>query len=132
MTRRGQHLALTDYLGPPRITADNVALFRQSGIQTLTIASGQTVSSVASTAGSAMFGLKLPAAFTGTVLTFQVSHDNVTFQALYDEFNVAVSVTVAISRSYNLPSALCAWPYFKVVSGSAEGAARSLVLVAKG
>jgi hypothetical protein len=100
--------------------------------QTLTIANGQTTSDLCNAATASAFGLVLPAAFTGTSITYTVSADGSTFQALYDNTG-ANQVTTAVTqgRSYDLPAELTAWPYFKLVSGSAEGAARSLVVVGK-
>lgn len=98
---------------------------------TIAIANGETVSSAFDASQFASFGLVMPSAFTGATISFQVSADGVTYQALYDSTNTLVSVTVAASRSYDLPSTLAAWQSFKVVSASAEGAARSLVVVEK-
>lgn len=105
---------------------------RLSKRATATIANGQTVSDAIDISDTVALGLVMPAAFTGTTLTFQVSADNSTFQALYDSTNTQVSLTVAVSRSYDLPAELASWPFFKIVSGSAEGGARSLVVVSKG
>ena len=100
--------------------------------QTLTIANGATSSDAFNAGTCAAFGLQLPAAFTGTAVTFTVSGDGSTFQDLYDATGATkISVAVTQGRSYDLPAELTAWPYFKVVSGSAEGAARSLVVVGK-
>ena len=108
------------------------ALTRASTTSTLTIANAQTTSG-AMTAGSyAMFGLVIPSAFTGTSISFTVSADNSTFQTLYDSNGNEVTLAVAASRSFDLPSALASWPYWKVVSNASEGGARSLVVVAKG
>ena len=100
--------------------------------QTLTIATGATVSDAFDSRNCEQTGVVIPAAFTGVALTFQVSHDGGTYQALYDATNTLVSVTVAPGRSYALPAALGSWPHWKVVSGAAEAAARSLVVVGKG
>jgi hypothetical protein len=105
---------------------------RDGAFQTLTIANGATTSDAVRAAGFALFGLVMPSSFTGTTLTFTVSHDGTTYQALYDNTGTAVSLTVAASRSFDLPTALASWPYFKVVSGSSEGAARTLQIVKKG
>lgn len=106
---------------------------RQHKWAKLTIASGATSSDACEAGGYVMFGLVMPAAFTGTVLTFTVSHDGTTYQALYDTSNTAVSLAVvAASRSYDLPAELVSWPYFKIVSGSAEGATRTLYVSQKG
>lgn len=102
--------------------------------QTLNIANGAQPTTEAFTASNfAAFGLQMPAAFTGTSITFQVSADDgATYQALYDATGTAqVSVAVAASRSYDLPAELAAWDHFKIVSGSAEGAARALIVIGK-
>lgn len=99
---------------------------------TLTIANNATTSDAMDARGYAVFGLVIPSAFTGTSITFTVSDDNTTFQALYDASNAQVTVPVAVSRSYDLPAELASWPYWKIVSGSSEGGARSLIIVAKG
>jgi hypothetical protein len=100
---------------------------------TLTIASGGTTSGVFDARGFAFYGLVMPGAFTGTSLTFTVCDTATgTFRALYDVGNTQVSLTVAASRAYDLPSELSAWPFWKIVSGSSEAADRSLVVLAKG
>lgn len=100
--------------------------------ETLTIANGATTSSVYLLAQHYLaFGLVMPSSFTGTTLTFQVSADGVTFQALYSTANVQVSMTVAASRCYDLPPELASWHSFKIISGSSEGAARELVVIGK-
>ncbi len=104
---------------------------RQTAYMTATIASGQTKTGSIEISGAAFVGLVMPAAFTGTSITFEVSADGTTFQALYDEFNTQVSVTVAASRTYDLPATLTTYGFMKVVSGSAEGADRSLVIALK-
>ena len=98
--------------------------------QTGTIANGGTVSTPVTSAGFTSFGVQLPATFTGTALTFQVSADGATYQALQNSSG-AISQTVAQGKSYALTADLAAWPYFKLVSGSTEGGARSLVVVMK-
>lgn len=101
---------------------------------TATIAAAGTVSTAIDLRGARGFGFALPATFTGTAITFQVSHDNVTFQALNDDSG-AVSMTVAQGKSYTAPrpdstsGGPGAWPYVKLVSGSTEGAERSIVVV---
>lgn len=115
-------------------TTSGVAIKRtQLAATTLTIASSGTVSGAIDTQGYTFFALVMPAAFTGTALTFQTSHDNTTFQALYDTANNQVTLaTVAASRNYDLPPELSAWRWWKIVSGSSEGASRSLIIVGKG
>ncbi len=100
---------------------------------TLTIASSGTESTALKITDQVAFGLQMPAAFTGTSITFLVSADNgATFQALYDSTGTTqVSMSVAASRSYDLPAELTAWDHVKIVSGSSEASARSLIVIGK-
>lgn len=100
--------------------------------ETVTIANGATVSSAIDLQGCTMCGIILPAAFTGVALTFQVSDDNVTYQAAYNTSNTALSATVAQGRSYMLtPTDFAGVRYVKLVSGSAEGAARTIKILTR-
>lgn len=97
-----------------------------------TIASGGTTSTSVDARGFSTFGIVMPAQFTGTAISFEVSDDNATFQALYDASNALVTVTVTASRSYASPTALDVWPYWKIVSNGAEAADRTIKIVGKG
>lgn len=99
--------------------------------QTLVIAASGTVSDAFNNTHCVAAAVVLPATFTGTALTFQVSADNSTFVALNNDSG-AVSITVAQAKAYALPAGLAAFPYFKIVSGSTEGSARSLLVTGKG
>jgi len=108
-------------------------LLRRSSVKTLTIANGGTTSTTLDARQFAMFGLAVPAAFTGTAISFLVSNvSGGTFQALYDSLGVVVSMAVTQGRSYDLPSALAAWPFIQIVSNGAEGGARTLLVMGKG
>jgi len=102
---------------------------------TVTIALNGTVSDVADFHSTTFSGIVMPAAFTGTSLGFQVSHDGVTYQTLYGPTGAAVSFTVAAGRTYSftadVANELSHWRWVKVVSGSAEGADRSVILWAR-
>lgn len=105
--------------------------------QTLTIANGGTASTTFVANYMAAYGLQMPSAFTGTSISFTVSADGATFQALYEQDDPATGtqrqVTLAVTqgRSYDLPAALTTWQAFKIVSNGAEAADRSLVVVGK-
>ena len=106
---------------------------RYSSYQILTIANGGTVSTAFDAREFAAFGLVVSDVLTGATITFQVSHDGVTYQALHlNTADTPVTVTVTDAKCYLLPSSLEAWPYFKIVSASAEGAARTLYVAGKG
>lgn len=99
----------------------------------ITIASGGTASTAIDFRGRAGGGFTTPAAFTGTTISYQVSVDDSTYQTLYDQFGAqVVTAAVSTSRSYALPAELYGWPYFKIVSGSAEGGTRTLNVVLAG
>jgi hypothetical protein len=74
----------------------------------------------------------MPAAFTGTTLTFQVSADGSTYVPLYDSSGTLQSMTVAVSCGYSLnPTVFAGWPYLKVVSGSAQGRIAAITLLTR-
>jgi hypothetical protein len=100
--------------------------------ETVTISSSGTVSSAVDVENLSVVGIIMPATFTGTTITFQVSDDNSTFQALYNANNTAVSMSVTQGRSYGLvPGDFAAWRYIKVVSSSTEGTARVIKLMTR-
>jgi hypothetical protein len=102
---------------------------------TVTIANGETVSTATSSlflAGGIAGAIITPAALTGTALSFQVSYDGVTFTPLYATGGTTISYTVAASRVIPLdPAVFGAFPYIKLVSGSAEGAARTFTVIVR-
>jgi len=97
---------------------------------TSTIASSGTVGTVVDLEDYCIVGLDIPAAFTGTAMTFQCSTDNSDFDALDDADGAAISITVAAGVDNDLgSSAVCGCRYLKPVSGSSEGAERVVTLV---
>lgn len=94
----------------------------------VTIAASGTTSGVVSNRGATATGVILPATFTGTALTFSVSDSSTgTFSGLNNDSG-AVSITVAQGKAYALPAALKTFPYFKIISGSTEGSARTITV----
>ena len=75
-------------------------------------------------------GLYLPAALTGTSMTFLVSHDNSTFViAKAMDGASSYSVTVGTNRYVPLDDRVMRGVrYIQLVSGSTETAARSIVI----
>lgn len=102
---------------------------------TVTIANGATTSGAIETkAGNdmALVGIITPAALTGVAFTFTACHTDSagTFNTVYNTAGTAYSVTVGTSRFIAIdPVDFAGVSFLKVVSGSAEGAARSIVLV---
>ncbi len=94
------------------------------------ISSSGTVSTAASLNDFTLCGFILPAAFTGAAVTFQGSVDNVTFSTIYDSSDAAIGATVTQGRAYSLNLIdFLGYPYIKIVSGSAEGAERTIQLL---
>ena len=103
-----------------KITNDKVA----------TIAISTTTSDAVDLDGLALVGLHMPAAFTGTALTFSVNDGEGTYNVLADGAGADVSKTVAASKFINLaPSDFAGVNKIKLISGSSEAAAREIRLV---
>lgn len=97
--------------------------------QTLTVASGATVSSVFQAAGYTNFAAAFPSDFAGTSVSFEVAPlSSTSFTTLYSAANTAVSLTVSASRAYPLPAELAAFPVFRIVTPS-QGTASGLITV---
>jgi len=96
---------------------------------TVAIASSGTVSTALYTGKDIPLALQMPTAFTGTAVTFQGSADGETFQQIYVGGS-AYTETVAASKNVVLDgSAFAPFEHIKVVSGSSEGAARTIVVI---
>jgi len=96
---------------------------------TTTIASGQTTSGAVKVDGLMIAGVDLGPTLTGTTLSVQNSVDGSTYRAAYDSTGAAVSWTVAGGRYLKFDPPLLGYQSIKFVSGSAEGADRTLTLV---
>lgn len=98
------------------------------------IANAATVSAAIPTQGLTLVGVQLPAAFTGTALTFQGSVDGVTYQAVYSTTSgTALSYTIAQARYIAIdPAPFYGLAYIKLVSGSTEAGARAFFVTLKG
>ncbi len=102
--------------------------------ETVSIASGATDSTELDTNGRLLYLIELPAAFTGTALTFKcAAASGGTFKAIYSN-GTLVTITVAQNRmesTSTIAGSLAACRFLKVVSGSSEGGTRSIVLLLK-
>lgn len=90
-------------------------------------------SGVISTAGLSLCGIQMPAAFTGSALTFLAcSTVDGTYLPVYNGSG-AVSYTVAASRYIAIdPKDFYGILFLKIVSGGTEAAARTLICSMKG
>jgi tellurite resistance-related uncharacterized protein len=62
----------------------------------------------------AIFGLIVPSNFDGTEIKYWVSHDNVTYYALYDGSNTLIADTITASTARDLPTELAPWAWLKI------------------
>jgi hypothetical protein len=104
--------------------------------QTATIASSGTTSGAVSTGiigteNTQLMGLEFPAAMTGTSMTFTGSRsENGTYVTITEVGGASnYSVTVAANKFVPVdPRVFSTFPFIKLVSGSAEGAERSIIV----
>lgn len=99
-----------------------------------TIAISTSTSAAIQMQGLNLVGIQLPAAFTGTAITFTVSVDGVTYQPLYTSTSgTALSYTVAQGHYVAInPQDFYGANYIKIISGSSEAAARTFSVILKG
>ena len=97
------------------------------------IANGDTKTQAIDLGQATLCGVFVPSAFTGTAISFEASSTLAgTYVAVKDGLGASVSMTVAAGQYILIDPALMAGVRFlKVVSGSAEGAARVLTLAAR-
>ena len=97
-----------------------------------TIAASGTTSAAINMNGLSLVGIFIPAAFTGTTLTFTGSPDAATYYPVKNSSG-AVSYTVTTSEYIAInPQDFYGLQYIKIVSGSTEGSARTLTYSLKG
>lgn len=76
----------------------------------------------------AVVSIQTPAALTGTTLSIQGSQDGSTFGDIWID-GIAFSITVTTSKVYQIsPRTTIGLKAIKLVSGSAEGADRTILL----
>jgi hypothetical protein len=100
---------------------------------TVTIANGATVSNAIDLGEKAIVGIQLPSALTSTALTFTASDViDGTYNPVTKIDGNAYSITVAAAKYIVIsPVDLAGIRYLKLVAGSAEAAARDIILMLK-
>lgn len=104
-------------------------------IRNATIANGESLSNAIDVDGSAVVGIVMPAAWTAANLTLQMSHDDTTYNNVYDEVGAEKTITASTSRYIVLnPADFIGANSVKLRSGTSgtpvnQGAARSIVVV---
>lgn len=97
-----------------------------------TIANSAQESSAITCNGLSLTGFFIPAAFTGTAITFEASPDGVTYYPVVGIAG-ALSVTVTTSTYYAVDSKnFQGIAYLRLKSGTSEGGARTITCALKG
>ena len=105
--------------------------------QSVTIASGGTASTGIEATGTNRGSFQLPSAFTGVTVTVQVSNANVATADLVPEAtwtncpvegNEVAAITASTDDALCLPVKSANFRWLRLVSGSAEGAARTILI----
>lgn len=97
-------------------------------LMNMVIASGQTKTAPIENPKMALVGFITPATLTGTSFSFEGSVDGSTYYPIHKDDGTVYTVPVAASRYTFLPPYnVCGWQYIKIVSNSAEGAARTII-----
>lgn len=100
--------------------------------RTLSVASGGTTSEVVANPGNTYQrgAIRTPAALTSTTATWHVSTNGTTFAALNNGLGAAYgAVAVAANKDVPVPAEVFHFPFFRLVLGTAETAARTIDLV---
>ncbi len=106
-------------------------------VKEVVIANGETVSTEVDFEDYKEVGIMMPAAFTGTAITFQASDvSEGTFYEVRNDAGTAVSIVVAPERVIGIATVLkrnTIGPlrFVKLVSGTTETAARTIKLILK-
>jgi len=99
----------------------------------ISIASGQTTSPSISTEGMSLCGIQMPAAFSGTSLTFlAATQSGGPFQPIYNSSGL---VTYAVAGGEYIainPQDFYGVLYLQIKSSASEGATRALTYLLKG
>ncbi len=99
---------------------------------TVTITAGATVSNSINLQGRVLIGMNLPAAISGSSMTFQSSNDNVNFNALYNNENSAISVAYTQGRNYTIsPDYVAGVKFLKLVSNNSQAASRAITVITR-
>lgn len=101
--------------------------------ETAIIAINTTTSNALHVIGKSLVALIIPAAITGTIISFQSSYDGVIFNDAYNSSGNKLEVTVAANRHIHLtPADFYGAKFVKLVSNQTELAARSIDVILMG
>lgn len=111
----------------------NIRLQRDVATPTaVTIASAGQDSTALDISAWVAGGFLIPAAFTGTSVTYKVSHATSGWVELRDQYGNVVTTPVAVNTAYPIPQEAIGFNSLVIRSSAAEGAARTINWVRKG
>lgn len=102
--------------------------YRESKTETVTISSGGQNSEALSLDMMAWGCYQIPSTFTGTEVTVQFSINGTNFTNVPTEGSESNPATVTANGTYDLPVKTFTAPYCRLVSGSSEGADRTITV----
>ena len=98
--------------------------------QTITIASGETLSSAAKVMGKHKYGTLIVPTIDVCSLTWAVSDDDVTYFAIFDPLGVQqITASSTGARAFQIPSACLAANYIKISAGASQTALRTMYVI---
>ena len=99
----------------------------------VTIADSGTTSGPVTAGPFTTGAIQTPASLEGTAMTFVASHAaDGTFVGVEDASGAAVGLTVESSKTYQIPAAVMAFAYFKIVMGTSQTGAAIFTITLKG
>lgn len=110
----------------------NATILRAPTSTSVAIASGAQDSAVIDISTWIAGGFVIPAAFTGSSVTYRVSHTQGSQVDLYDQYGTLVTTPVAVGRAYPFPQEAAGFASIIIRSSAAESAARTIALHKKG
>lgn len=110
----------------------NATILRAPTSTSVAIASGAQESAVIDISTWIAGGFVIPAAFTGSSVTFKVSHTQSSQVDLYDQYGNLVTTPITVNRAFPFPQEAAGFASIVIRSSAAEGAARTIALHKKG
>lgn len=97
--------------------------------RTVSVTSGQTESSAVYIAGTTLTAIYTPSTFTGSAITFLVSHDGITFKEYRNPAGSTVSITIVADTWCGILGVdFSAFNHIKLVCGSSQASTAELIL----
>lgn len=110
----------------------NANIARTSVTSSVSISSAATDSTAIDISTTIAGGFIIPAAFTGTSVSYKASYTTTGHQPLYDQYGSQVTTPVAVNRAFPFPAEAAGFASLIIVSSASESGARTIQTVRKG